>query len=315
MELKLKYFLTLLIFFPFTFLGQDSLLILKNFDYRKADSIAINFPKKKYNSYTEITGPLCEKLTTEHEKFRAIFRWIAENIEYNKSAANVSDADKIVKRNKAVCMGFSSLLKEMCNSVGIECDTISGYTKTEVKDIGKKLKKTDHAWNAVKLYNQYYLVDVTWATSKYNVITRKFEKQFDEHYFITPPETFILDHYPENKNWQLLPKKVRAKTFINSPLLYVDFFHFGCKELSLAKGRFTIKQNESVSFRFACLSKLTEAGLMINEDNTLIPTPLKFDKKMNQYLIEFAPEKPGIYDITLFLNNLATAEFVVKVRK
>ena len=293
---------------------EDSLILLKKFNYRKADSIALNFPKKKYKSFTEITAPLCEKLNTEHEKFRVIFRWISDNIEYNKSASNVADADKIVSRNKAVCMGFSSLLKEMCNSVGIDCDTISGYTKTEARDIGKKLRKTDHAWNAVKLYGRWYLVDVTWATSKYNVITHKFEKQFDEHYFITSPEMFILDHFPKEKKWQMIKKPVSGKTFIQSPLYYTDYFHLGCHNLSIRKGRFQQKKGQQLSIYFSSNTKISEAALLINTDQTLTPVPVKFDNLTNKYLIDFVPEKPGTYDITLFFNNLAVLEFIIKVQ-
>jgi transglutaminase/protease-like cytokinesis protein 3 len=262
-----------------------------------------------------VAAPLCEKLKTEHEKFRVIFRWIANNIEYNKSASNVSEADKVVKNNKAVCMGFSSLLKEMCNSVGIDCDTISGYTKTEIKDIGKKLKKTDHAWNAVKLYNRWYLVDVTWATSKYNVLTRKFEKQFDEHYFLTPPEVFILDHFPQDKNWQLLKNKVKKKTFINSPVYYTDFFHFNCLQSSIKFGKFKLKKGNSVKITFSCNSNISEAGFLVNNERNLIPAPIQFDKPTNTYLIDFTPEKPGTYNITLFLNKLAALDFVINVHK
>jgi transglutaminase/protease-like cytokinesis protein 3 len=289
--------------------------LLKKFDYRFADSVAINFPKKKYNSFTAITAPLCERINTEHEKFRVIFRWITENIEYNKSATNISDPDKIVRKNKAVCMGFSSLLKEMCNSVGIDCDTISGYTKTEMKDVGKKLKKTDHAWNAVKLYNRWYLVDVTWATSKYNTTTNKFERKFDEHYFITPPDIFILDHFPEEKKWQLLNKYISKRDFINAPLYYADYYHFGCNNLSLKKGKFRQSIKKPVEFFLSSETKITEAGILINYDQTLTQLPVNYDASKNLYSFSFYMEKPGNYDITLFLNNMATLEFFVKILK
>ena len=164
---------TILCFLFFTDLWSQE-IDLKNFDYRKADSIAINFPKKKYKTITEITYPLIEGLNTEHEKFRVICRWITENIEYNKSAGSTSEGDKIIRKNKAICKGFSNLLIEMCETVRIPCEVVVGYTKTETKDINKKLKKTDHAWNIVTLYGKQYLVDVTWATSKYNVVARKF---------------------------------------------------------------------------------------------------------------------------------------------
>ncbi len=44
------------------------------FDYSRADSVAINFPQKKYKSYTELVAPLTESFTTDHEKLRVLFR-------------------------------------------------------------------------------------------------------------------------------------------------------------------------------------------------------------------------------------------------
>jgi hypothetical protein len=310
----IKYILILILFTAGGARSQDSIHILKNMNYRLADSLALNFPKKKYKSFTEVAGPLCEPLKTEHEKFRAIFRWITDNIEYNKSATNVADADKIVRKNKAVCQGFSSLLKEMCNSVNIECDTISGYTKTEVRDIGKKLKKTDHAWNAVKLYGKWYLVDVTWATSKYNVVTHKFEKSFDEHYFICYPDKFILDHFPKTKQWQLLPKEVKAKQFINWPLFYADYFHLDFQGISMNKGKFKMKINKPYTVTFTSGTEITEASLQLNADRYNKPLPLKKTANPGEYSFDFTIEKEDDYDLTLYFNGLVVAEYLVKAK-
>lgn len=164
--------------------GQQS-MDPTTFDYSKVDSIALNFPKKKYKSYTELVALLIENLQTDHEKLRVLFRWITENISYNYGNRS-SDADKVVKSKKAVCIGYSTLLKEMCKSAGIECEIIIGYSKTKISDIDKKLKKTDHAWNAFKLYNKWYLLDVTWATSYYDDKKRKSIKSYNELYYLTP---------------------------------------------------------------------------------------------------------------------------------
>ena len=309
--------LTHIIFFSFiagSIFAQDSISILKNLDYRIADSIALNFPKKKYKSFTEVAGPLCEPLKTEHEKFRAIFRWITDNIEYNKNASNVADADKIVRKNKAVCEGFSTLLKDMCNSVNIECEVIVGYTKTEVRDINKKLKKTDHAWNAVKLYGTWYLVDVTWATSKYNIVSKRFEKKFDEHYYITDPKKFILDHFPRDKKWQLLDRQVKPREFTSWPLYYADYFHFNFESISLSKGKFRQKVNKPVTVTFVTEAPITEACLLLNTDRYVTPLSIRKTGKPNEYQFDYTLGKKEDYDMTLYFNGVVVAEFLIKAR-
>jgi transglutaminase/protease-like cytokinesis protein 3 len=203
--------------------GQQPAYDPTTFDYSMVDSIALNFPKKKYKTYTELVAPLTANLQTDHEKFRVLFIWITDNISYNYGNRS-SDADKVVKSKKAVCIGYSTLLKEMCNSARIECEIIIGYSKTEINDINKKLKKTDHAWNAVKLYDKWYLLDVTWATSYYDDKKRKNIKSYNELYYLTPPEIFVKKHYPKEKKWQLLDKPIKKPEFSKPYIYYSGFF-------------------------------------------------------------------------------------------
>ncbi|MDP2385851.1 MAG: transglutaminase domain-containing protein [Bacteroidota bacterium] len=314
---KYKIYFTIAFLFA-SFLSFAQPDDLKKVDYTLADKIATEFPKKKkYKTVSDIAGPLTENLKTEHEKFRAIFRWITENIEYNKSAANAADADKVIRKNKAVCQGFSNLLKEMCESVKIPCEMVVGYTKTDVKDINRKLKKTDHAWNIVTLYNKKYLVDVTWATSKFNVNTRKFEKAFDEHYFLTPPEKFILDHLPENKKDQLLEKPLSKKRFSSTPLLYADYFHVGIGDIFPNKGKLKQRQSEPFVFKFNCTGEFPINEASILADNDKYFTPVKLTKSItpgftHEFLYTF--EKEGDHDLTIFLNGKPIVEYLIKVK-
>jgi transglutaminase/protease-like cytokinesis protein 3 len=303
----------LLFLFPVSVFSQ-SLTELKVFDYRRADSIALYFPKKKYKSVTEIAVALTEGLKTEQEKFRTIFRWITDNIEYNKSAQNVIEADKIVRKNKAVCQGFSNLLKEMCNMVNIPCEVIAGYTKTEVKDINKTLNKTDHAWNCVQLYSTWYLVDVTWATSKYNVVTRKYMKEFDEHYFLTPPEKFILDHYPKEKRFQFLEKPVKKKVFTKWPVYYTDYFHFNIENISLQKGTFKWHQNDTLKVNITCGIVLKNVAVLVNSDRFVTPVTLQYDENRKQYYFKYVFPTAVKSDFIIYLNNECIAEYLIDVK-
>jgi transglutaminase/protease-like cytokinesis protein 3 len=283
-------------------------LDLKTADYKIADSIAIHFPKKKYKSSVEVVAPLTENLNTDHDKFRAIFRWITENIEYNKTASSTTDPDKVVRRNKAVCQGFANLLKELCESANIECRVIVGYTKTDYNDINKKLNKTDHAWNIVKLYGKEYLVDVTWATSKYNVVSRKYEKDFDEHYFLTPPEKFILDHLPVNKFDQLLLNPISKKQFSRFPLLYADYFHLGIEEITPNKGFIKHKLKDDFKIKFKSSSPINTAHVLMNADKYMSPAELSG----NEFSIRF--ENTGKQILTIYLNGKAVTEYIVIVK-
>lgn len=308
-------------------------IFLKNFDYSKADSMALRFPKKKYKTVSTVAELLIQDLSTDHEKFRTIFRWITDNIEYNKTAMGVSDADKVVRKNRAVCMGFSSLLKEMCNVANIPCEIITGYTKTEVSDINRKLKKTDHAWNCVKLYGKWYLVDVTWATSKLNLATHKFQKDFDEYYYLTPPEKFILDHFPAPPSkqqadavikegvyrgklkyyFQFLEKPVKEKAFSSSPVYYPDFFHLNLTGISPQKGTFKWSIEKPLRIEISSPQPLKEAGTLVSSEKFLQRVDLKEGDNGSYYFDYTFPIKAKTI-FTVYVNGQCVAEYLVEVK-
>jgi len=320
------------ILFPFFLFSQDY-AYLKNFDYHKADSVALCFPKKKYKTVSAVAEILTQDITTEHEKFRAVFRWITDNIEYNKTAQNVSDADKVVRKNKAVCQGFSNLLKEMCVVVNIPCEMITGYTKTEVADINRKQKKTDHAWNCVKLYGKWYLVDVTWATSKFNVVNHKFQKEFDEYYFLTPPEKFILDHFPAPPTkqqveqilaegnykgklvnyFQFLEKPVKRKVFSGWPVYYADFFHLQLNSIQPNKGSFKWKIEKPLHIELHSDTPIKEVAVLVNADRFITPVELK-DLGGGKYAFDYTFPLKGKTGFTVYANGLCVAEYLLQVK-
>lgn len=301
------------LFFPFHIFSQTGLDI-KNFDYSRADSIALHFPKKKLKTVSDVAKMLTQDLTTEHEKFRVIFRWITDNIEYNKTAQNIADADKVVRKNKAVCQGFSNLLKEMCTVVNIPCESITGYTKTEIADINRPLKKTDHAWNSVKLYDKWYLVDVTWATSKFNVVNHKFMKEFDEYYYLTPPEKFILDHYPKDKKYQFLAKPIKKSVFSKAPVYYADYFHMQFNSISPDKGAFKWKINKPIRIETQSATVLKDAAVLINADKFVTPVELKQDAATGKYYFDYTFPAPGKIDFTVYFNGVCIVEYLIKVK-
>ena len=274
----------------------------------------MHFPKKKYKSVSEVANMLTQDLKTEHEKFRTIFRWITDNIEYNKTAQNVADADKVVRKNKAVCQGFSNLLKEMCNVINIPCESITGFTKTEIADINRPLKKTDHAWNCVKLYDKWYLVDVTWATSKFNVITHKFMKEFDEYYYLTPPEKFILDHYPKEKKYQFLAKPIKKSVFVKAPVYYTDYFHMQLNNVSPSKGAFKWKLEKPIRIEVESLTPLKDAAVLINADKFITPVELKQDTASGKYYFDYTFLFSGKIDFTVYFNGVCMVEYLINVK-
>jgi hypothetical protein len=89
----------IILFFLTTFIlfGQNS--DLQNYDYAKVDSFVLSFPKTRYKSHEQLAYDLTKEFSSEHEKFRAIYRWITNNISY-KWKFYGTDPKKILKGKK-----------------------------------------------------------------------------------------------------------------------------------------------------------------------------------------------------------------------
>lgn len=184
--------------------------------------------------------------TTELEKVRAIFRWIAENIAYHvyipvwkKNAPHLNiEADYdampelpplnerissiVLKKRTAVCDQYARLFKTLCDYAGICSEIVSGYARPDQFRPAKRFG-TNHTWNAVQIDGQWHLLDVTWASGYLSYNGKTFIKSFDDYYFLTPPELFARDHYPEDIRWSLMHVPPDAREYAISPFRYAGY--------------------------------------------------------------------------------------------
>ena len=107
-------------------------------------------------------------------------------------------------------------------SLGITCKKISGYAKGyshKAGDVISYEKKTNHAWNVVELDGTWQFIETTWGAGHVDK-NKKFNKQFNNFCFLTPPQSFITDHFPyinnnieESKQWQLLENPLTLEVY------------------------------------------------------------------------------------------------------
>ena len=217
-----------------------------------SQSQPVQLAQKKIST-AEITDPkiLAALLTlgdsTDLQKVTSIFRWVTDNIDYNVRAfqynsrsdyknylleededttaplkpLNERVAEIVLKRRTAVCDGYSRLFKTLCDCAGVRCEIIIGYARTNINRIGAQFV-SNHKWNAVFIDSSWYLLDATWASGYINY-RNDFEREYNSHYFLTPPDEFILDHYPEDLRWTLLSNIPLLKEFYNTPFKTTAF--------------------------------------------------------------------------------------------
>lgn len=245
---------------------------------------------------------LATKLTkhaqTDRQKVDSIFYWITDNITYDvvaykkpplkrypdfnldsnlDSAAymkqyNLAVVNMVLQNKKAICDGYSRLFKSLCDYSGVDARVINGGARYNI--ISEMIEA--HAWNAVKLKDKWYLLDLTWASGY--VWNNQYTKKRELHYYLTPPSQFIIDHLPENQRWTLLPRKITPNEFLDTPATSSLIFKEGITGFFPKQKLIKVKKGESLKITIHCKSVNKLGGVLILEKDIETKATLLKDK-------------------------------------
>lgn len=161
--------------------------------------------------------------------------------------------DRVLRRKKAVCEGYSLLFKRMCDIAGLKAVFITGYERSEYYQVGT-MGELDHAWNAVWIDSAYYLVDLTWAAGGCAKDDEGkllfFIKDLNDYYWLTPPNDFVRNHYPKDSIWTLIPGYTK-ESFTANPWYNPEELN-SIKLITPASGIIRAKVGDTIRFRMRC---------------------------------------------------------------
>lgn len=196
------------------------------------------------NSVKELANILSPYATTEEEKARIIYTWITHNISYDVEA--LSDlfekniypdisVETVLNNRSTICSGYANLYQQLAQYMGLKSVIVVGYAKGFNYIVGQD-NQVNHAWNAVKINEDWYLIDTTWGAGTVN--NNVFSPEFNPYYFATKPEEFIYSHFPENPQWQLLNIPISRSQFdtfadVSSTLFQYDIELISHKSLDI----------------------------------------------------------------------------------
>ncbi|MDR2094008.1 MAG: hypothetical protein LBP76_00625 [Treponema sp.] len=177
----------------------------------------------------ELAGALVKGLTDPFLKAKALHDWICDNIVYDTEMFfSVKDYPQdyisVLKKKAAVSEGYANLYNEMCKIAGLESMVINGYSKG-FGYRGALESYTDHVWNAVRLNNKWYLVDVTWDAGYVDIKT--FIKKYSSAYLFLDSRAFLYSHLPEKPEQQFYAPVVSAEDFQKEAFIAGIFFQYG----------------------------------------------------------------------------------------
>ena len=307
-------------------------------NFSRADSVAQQYHGHSLSDVRGLALKLTGDLPTEVEKFRAIYRWICENIEYDyalnlenqkqrrklsssgdTSAYNTwnraftSRVSRVLLKNKrTVCTGYASLLKTLSLTAGLNCIVIDGYGRTGESNIrGPGL--VNHSWNAVELNKKWYLCDPTWSSGAYDNQDKSYIKKFEACYFLAGSDVFIRNHYPIHG-----PSLIGATdlpeltTFLNRPVFYVNSLRRGITKCKPDQLDVSIKKGMKQTFEIEVpRDSITSIAVLIN--GTLYHKEIKDSISKGFILIDHTFTSKGKRSVHILINNEHAITYDVSV--
>lgn len=298
----------------------------ENIRFERIDSFARTV--KYENGLIPLTNTLTQNYTSRIEKLRAIFIWITENIKYDCAFLNgdretpeyecegdslacvyglerweMKYINHVLQKKKAICQGYSMLLKKMCDISGIECEILSGFAKTEPYQVGNPFG-ADHAWNAVRIDGKYYFLDATWAAGfcpkcfPNDDLYCKFVKDYSDYYWLTPFDKLMRNHYPSNGRLVIENNYTKEK-FFNNAFYYSIYALEHLDILAPNTGVIEAKAGDTIHFRFKYTGPTIEkiqanTNVWRNPDIYLLKTAANSKRKL-EFIHDTIAEKKQVY--------------------
>ncbi|MGI6329862.1 MAG: transglutaminase domain-containing protein [Bacilli bacterium] len=146
----------------------------------------------------EILAPINKEMT-EYDQVKYIYDYIIDNTIYDYQAPDNQNIYSVLINGRSVCAGYARTFQYLMNKLDIFNLYVTGTTTTEDN------QTLGHAWNLVRLDNQFYNIDSTWGNSIF-ITDQSLNNYKNYHYFnVTSEEikkTHIFDAYyplPEAK--------------------------------------------------------------------------------------------------------------------
>jgi transglutaminase/protease-like cytokinesis protein 3 len=326
-----------LCFFPTILVAQHRSPALM--DFRKADSVAACYPRHSLKNLKDLADKLTIPLMSETEKFRSIYKWVCENIDYDvqmntqnqhrrakaKTTNELSEWNTTMRarvfqtlltKQRSVCTGYAYLVSELSSFAGLSCRIVDGYGRTVQANIGGS-GIANHSWNAVQLEGKWYLADPTWSAGAYDREQHTFLRRYNNAYFLADPNLFIRNHYPLDSSWTLLEDPPSLQQFLNRPLIYSDVYTYTIHKLSPDTYTIETTKHDLTEFAFNCDADFRHAKfelkVQLGSSISTSAPQLSRDESGAYSFGHLFPRK-GIHFVHLLVDNnyLATYRVVVK---
>jgi hypothetical protein len=260
--MKLKKFALICVLTTHAVFAQKAKLT----EFSAIDKKALQLPDSLTKNTELIASYITSNFTTDKDKSRAIFIWVASNIQYdidNMFAINFYEKkeEKITKplsTRKGICENYATLFTDICMKSGLKSFVVEGYTKQN-----GFADYIPHAWSATLVDSSWFLFDPTWGSGY--VSGGKFFKKINNEYYKASPTTIIKSHIPFDYLWQ----------FVNYPVTNQEFYEGDIRQ-NKTKQFFNFKDTIQVYENQSHIDQLISSAYRVEKNG--VKNSLIFDR-------------------------------------
>lgn len=134
---------------------------------------------------------------TVYEKLLEIHNFLTNEVVYDQQAfldrgdgryRDSYNAVGALLKKRCVCSGYAAAVKMLCDSLKIECEVVNGTADNGIDNAA-------HAWNIVRINNQYQHIDVTWDIQN----RMKGEVSFPNYFYFSVDDLSIQKNHFWNR--------------------------------------------------------------------------------------------------------------------
>ncbi len=192
--------------------------------YSQLDRYVRACPTEAEVDVATLAAYLGERASSDIEKARAIYIWLTDNIYYDDegfNTGNYSDTSPsgVLANRTSVCDGYSSLFFALGYEMDLDVLKITGYAKGYGYQPGKRFSRSDHAWNAVRIDNEWRIFDATWGAGNGKSVNGNLvsTQVFEEYWFDVDPYEAIFNHYPEDPAYTFVEPSLSLRQYEQFP--------------------------------------------------------------------------------------------------
>lgn len=307
-------------------------------DYHRPDSVAAHYLNHSLADARTLALKLTTPFSGEHEKYRAIFRWVCANIRSDyqlyvkvKQMRKRYQSDPVAlavwnqkfnrelyeqlrKKRSTVCTGYAYLIRTLAQHAGIRCEMVDGYSRNSQSNLGGP-GIANHTWNAVRLDSTWYLSDATWASGQVYGPDGFYIPHFEESYFLVAPGSFARSHYPLDTSQLFLSSKQSLSDFLHAPLVYAANYGYRLEPVSHPLFFMMIEKGEAVRFVIQKVSDkpIQQLALQANDDEVVF-TEAGCENAIMNYQCTYKFNERGMAVVHVVADGHPVFSYRVKVK-